>query len=183
MGYSIIFETKIVKLQDGRILHLNLSGCNNDTSGRSRNEFTGKIYTEDEFVKYANSFKDGSKPIKESDNFDLKIGSKFSTLYDYGEHLLRMLKRATTWEKICNERYCYGTVFDGVEVTENGKTTLYTPNEWEKICYDFMYGKRKGNCYRKTRTVKTESEIVSELENGNPMEFMIGKKLNRRKTA
>ena len=50
MSYSIIFETKIVKLSDGRLLHLDLSGCNNDTSGRSRDDWNGKIYTEDAFI-------------------------------------------------------------------------------------------------------------------------------------
>lgn len=137
MGYSIVFETKIIKLADGRLLHLDLSGCNNDDEGRARNEFRGKIYTEDAFLKYANSFKDGSKPMKESEYFDLKIGSKYSTWYDYGNHLLRMLKRATTWKELCDERYCYGTVFDGVEITEAGKTKLYTPSEWDEVCYDF----------------------------------------------
>ena len=46
MSYSIIFETKIIKLSDGRLLHLNLSGCNNDDAGRSRDDWNGKIYTE-----------------------------------------------------------------------------------------------------------------------------------------
>ena len=44
MSYSIIFETKIVKLSDGRLLHLDLSGCNNDTSGRSRDDWNGKRF-------------------------------------------------------------------------------------------------------------------------------------------
>lgn len=44
MGYPIIFKTKIVNLSDGRILHLNRSGCNNDTEGRRNDEWNGKIY-------------------------------------------------------------------------------------------------------------------------------------------
>ena len=39
MSYSIIFETKIVKLSDGRIIHFDRSGCNNDNVGRNKNEF------------------------------------------------------------------------------------------------------------------------------------------------
>ena len=52
MGYSIIFETYIVKLPDGRIIHFDRSGCNNDNVGRKQNEFTGKIYNVDDFIKY-----------------------------------------------------------------------------------------------------------------------------------
>lgn len=40
MGYSIIFQTKIVKLSDGRILHLDRRGCNNDTEGRRPDDWT-----------------------------------------------------------------------------------------------------------------------------------------------
>ena len=100
MSYSIIFETKIVKLSDGRLLHLDLSGCNNDTSGRSRDDWNGKIYTEDAFIKYAEGFMEDSKPAKESDGFDLKIGSRYCTWYDYGKHLLRMMKRAITLDEL-----------------------------------------------------------------------------------
>ncbi len=64
MGYSIIFETYIVKLPDGRIIHFDRSGCNNDNMGRKQNEFTGKIYNVDDFIKYAEKFKVGSKPKK-----------------------------------------------------------------------------------------------------------------------
>ena len=39
MSYPIIFETKIVKITDNRILHLSLSGCSRDNSGRTRGEF------------------------------------------------------------------------------------------------------------------------------------------------
>lgn len=33
MGHPIIFKTKFVNLSDGRIMHLSLQGCNNDTGG------------------------------------------------------------------------------------------------------------------------------------------------------
>lgn len=42
MSYSIIFKTKTVKLSNGRILHLSLQGCNNDTEGRSPDDWRGK---------------------------------------------------------------------------------------------------------------------------------------------
>ena len=34
MGYPMIFGTKIVNLSDGRVIHFDRSGCNNDDEGR-----------------------------------------------------------------------------------------------------------------------------------------------------
>ena len=105
MGYSIIFETKIVKLSDGRIIHFDRSGCNNDDAGRTKGEFTGKLYYIDDFIKRAEGFKKDSKPIKESNGWDLKINSRRATYFDYGEHLLRMLKRAENYQDFVLNRY------------------------------------------------------------------------------
>ena len=99
MSHSIIFETKIVNLKDGRILHLDRSGCNNDNAGRSRDEFTGKIYTKEDFIKYAEHFIND-----DTNDYELQIGSKWSTYNNYGNHLLRMLKRAKTWDEYSKER-------------------------------------------------------------------------------
>ena len=38
MSYSIIFETKICKLDNGDIIHFSRQGCNNDTEGRTRDD-------------------------------------------------------------------------------------------------------------------------------------------------
>ena len=95
MSWTIIFQTKIVKLPDGRIIHLNRSGCNNDNAGRNKEEFVGKLYTREEFEKFIQSFEGGA--------CEIKIGSKsgdFVTYDDYAKHLRRMLKRATTWEML-----------------------------------------------------------------------------------
>ncbi len=175
MSYSIIFETKIVKLSDGRLLHLDLSGCNNDTSGRDRGDFTGKIYTVEDFVKRANSFKEGSKPIKESENFDLKIGNKFCTYYDYGEHLLRMMKRAETWEELnCIGRYVNVQRIDGVEVYEDEKIIPMSINEFDDYALENRW---KGISYSIIKTdLKTEKEIVKALDNKETVTFYIGRK-------
>ena len=58
MSYSIVFETKIVNLPDGRILHLDRSGCNNDNCGRTEYDFTGKIYSKESFQEYIKKFID-----------------------------------------------------------------------------------------------------------------------------
>ena len=83
MSYSIIFETKIINLPDGRILHLELSGCNNDDKGRDRHDFCGKIYTTEEWERNISGWES-----KESfGGFDLKIGSRYCDWRDYGRHL------------------------------------------------------------------------------------------------
>lgn len=176
MGYSIIFETKIVALSDGRLLHFDLSGCNNDNCGRSRDEFTGKIYIKDDFIRYAEEFKKNSKSVKESDSFELKIGNRYCTMYDYGEHLLRMLKRSVTFDELIDKRICYGKVYDGVELKEDGKQdVVLSPDEWDKICYDFMYGERTGRAYIRTHKITKEKEIIKSIENGDRVSFYIGK--------
>lgn len=176
MGYSIVFETKIVTLSDGRLLHFDLSGCNNDDCGRSRDEFNGKIYTKDNFIKYAEGFKKDGKSAKESNSFELKIGNRYCTMYDYGEHLLRMLKRSITFDELRATRICYGKVYDGVELREDGKQdVILSPDEWDKICYDFMYGKRKGQAFIKSHKITKEKEIIESLENGERVSFYIGK--------
>lgn len=107
MSYPIIFETKIIKLTDGRILHCSLEGCNNDDNGRDRHSFIGKIYTKQGFNSYINSLKKENKSIKDGGDFELKINNRQCSLYDYGTHLERMLKRVTTWNELLQERECY----------------------------------------------------------------------------
>lgn len=122
IGYSIIFKTKIVCLSDGRILHLSLSGCNNDTEGRKDDDWVGKIYTKEEFLEYAEGFTTDSKPSKDSCGFDLKIGSRYCTYYDYGMHLLRMLKRAISFDELTHSgKYVSFSKIDGVTVFEPQK--------------------------------------------------------------
>lgn len=176
MSYSIVFETKIIKLKDGRLLHLNLSGCNNDNFGRDRGDFVGKIYTKEDFIQYAEKFKKDSKPIKESDGFDLKIGSKYCTWYDYGEHLLRMLKRAQTWDELnCIGRYVNVQQIDGAEVyLDNGKTIKMSIKEFDDYALENRFN---GIRYSIQRTkLKTEEDIVKALDNNETVTFYIGRK-------
>jgi len=174
MGYTIVFETKIVKLSDGRLLHLDLSGCNNDNSGRTRDDFCGKIYTIDEFIRHAEHFKNKKG---DSNGWELKIGNNICTYYDYGQHLLRMMKRATSWDKLKENRCCYGIVFDGVEVCEDGKETIFSSEEWERVAYDFIYGCDKEVTYEAiTHFIYDEHEIIQALESKKSVRFNIGRK-------
>ena len=105
MGYPMIFETKIVNLSDGRLIHFNRSGCNNDNEGRRQNDWSAKVYTQDEFKDYVDKFKTGSRPYKDSlpHEWELKIYGRMATPYDYGEHLERMQKRAMDYTDFVSE--------------------------------------------------------------------------------
>lgn len=175
MGYPIIFKTKIVNLSDGRILYLDLSGCNNDTEGRNNDDWHGKIYTKEDFIKYAEGFKSGSKPSKESGGFDLKIGSRYCTLYDYGMHLLRMMKKAVSYDELKHSgKYISFNKIDGVTVIEDEKEIVMATKEFEEYARKKMYD---GGCrYRINYTLlKTENDIVSALDNGDTVKIYISK--------
>lgn len=175
MSYSIIFKTKIVKLSDGRILHLSLRGCNNDTEGRSSDDWRGKIYTREEFVNYAEGFKTGSKPAKESEGFDLKIGSRYCTYYDYGEHLLRMLNRAITFDELCNSgKYVSFNRIDNATVFENGKEIDMSMREFDDCFYKRLYN--GGIRYRINYTLLvTENDVVKAFDDGYMVKICIRK--------
>ena len=175
MGYSIIFQTKIIKLSDGRLLHLDLSGCNNDDEGRRRDDWNGRIYTKEEFIKKAESFKEDSKPSKETKGFDLKIGSRYCTYYDYGEHLLRMLKRAVTFDELMNsDKYVSFNRIDGAEVEEDGKTIPMSLKELSQYIWDKKYN--GGYAYRLNYTfLENEKEIVDAFDNGAAVRIYISK--------
>lgn len=173
MSYSIIFKTKIIKLSDGRLLHLDLSGCNNDKHGRHHDDWTGTIYTEEGFLKKANDFKTGSLPAKESDSFDLKIGSRYRTFYDYGEHLLRMYKRAVTFDEfMSSKKFITFEVIESVSVLDAGKMVTMSIPDFEKY---FDENKWKGMVkYRRNyRLLEGEKEVVDALDSGELLRISV----------
>lgn len=176
MSYSIIFETKIIKLKDGRLLHLDLSGCNNDTAGRRRDEFTGTIIPVKDFLEKAEKYKENSTPSSKSDGFDLKIGSRWCTFYDYGEHLLRMLKKAETWDEFANQgRFVRVTKLEKIEVYKEDGTTIEL--SVDEFCKFFEENRMESFRYRKFyKTLKSEEEIITALENDEYIIFDIGRK-------
>ena len=177
MSYSIIFETKVVKLSDGRLLYFDRSGCNNDTAGRTRWDFTCQIITEEEYIQRANNYIENG----DTHSFDLKIGSRHASYYDYGQHLLRMLKRAVSYADFINERKFIAKMMYEVEVLkpENLKG-IYKPEQFDEI-FDKLFSVRYS---QPTRIIKkfgnikviNERELVSAIESKVPIELYIGKK-------
>lgn len=176
MSYSIIFKTKIVTLSDGRIMHLSLRGCNNDTEGRHNNDWRATVYTRDDFIKYAESFKKDSISSKEADYFDLKIGSRYCTYYDYSMHLLRMLKKAVSFDKLMHsEKYVTFNRIDSVTVLNADGEFKMSSKEFSTYLFEHIY-KDGGVRYRTNYTLlKTEKEVVEALDTGKSIEIYISK--------
>ena len=178
MSYSMIFETKIVKLSDGRIIHFDRSGCNNDYSGRQKDDFSGTIYSVDAFMNKIEKLKRNSKPIKECDphDWELKINGRYATGYDYGEHLLRMFNRALTYEELINTMCFRVEYLTGIELSKP-EHKIMTVEEFDKIYYDLLH-KGYGLTYRRLieyPDIKNEKHIVQLIEEGKPCSFEIKK--------
>lgn len=173
MSYSIVFKTKIIKLSDGRLLHLSLQGCNNDNAGRSCDDWRGKIYTQEEFLAYASKFMENSQPVKYTDGFDLKIGSRYHTWYDYGMHLLRMLKRATTFDEFKrSDKYSTFSKIANVIVFEQDTQLEMSMKEFDEYFYNNIYS--RGIRYRINYVPLTsEADIIQAFDDGFSMRIYI----------
>lgn len=171
MSYSIIFKTIIAKTDDGRIVHFNRSGCNNDDVGRKENEFTAKLYTQEEWEKEIKHWEDIER--YEDDGFDLKIGSRYCQWADYGKHLRTMTKRA----KKLSDLHVYGHKFVGIYYyDENNNVTEYLADDpkLDDIVYGIWYGRVKGRYSNNIKPV-TKENLLEELEhnNGRHIEFSV----------
>lgn len=138
MSYPIVFQTKVVKINDNEIIHFNRIGCNNDDEGRVANVYEAKIRTIEDFKRMAEGFIINSKPYKETGIFELKVGSKWCSFYDYGMYLLRALKRADNLETFKNNYAFRATVIKGIEVTDidNGIHKVFSIIEHPDIFFE-----------------------------------------------
>ena len=174
MGHPIIFKTKFVNFSDGRIMHLSLQGCNNDAEGRNNDDWQANIYTKTEFMMWAEHFKRDSEPYKKSGAFELKIGSRICSLYDYGTHLLRMYKKAVSFEDFKRNNYVTFHRLDGVTVYEGITENQMTMQEFND--YASKHLRLGGMHYRLNYTrLDTENEVIAALDNGSRLRIYIGK--------
>lgn len=175
MGYSIIFGTKVVNLSDGRLLHLELSGCNNDDNGRKNDDWQGEILTKEAYIKKAEDFMEGSLPMKEADGWDLKIGSRYATYFDYGKHLLRMMNKAVSFDELMHSgKYVSFNSVNGVDVEIDGKIKTMSQMEFYAYVQKQMYN---GGCtYRINSTLlTTEQEVISAFDKGDTVRIFMSK--------
>ena len=176
MGYTMIFATKIVNLSDGRIVHFDRSGCNNDDEGRKPNDWTAKVYTEQEFKKRIESFKKGSKPYKDSlpHEWEIKIYGRMATGYDYGVHLERMQKRARNYIEFIAENEVRVNRCDAIEIIDPEPKTM-TFNEFDEYRKSLPYdSKLKYRIWYTKLDLDKEYEFVNAIESGAPLEIYIG---------
>ena len=177
MGYSIIFETKIIKLKDNRVLHLCLSGCNNDNAGRSRDEFYGTIYTTEDFDRKIEGYKADGAPFQKSAGWDLKIGTRCATYYDYGMHLERMQKRAMTWEELqakVTDVYAIRARNVSVFRNNNASEEIMSADTFETFVRD--NANKLTFSYRfNVDTLRKEEDIVAALDAQESLTFFVGR--------
>ena len=134
------------------------------------------IYTKEDFIKFAEGFKNDSKPSKESECFDLKIGSRYCTYYDYGMHLLRMLKKSVTYDELIHSgKYVSFNRIDGVTVFENDKPTEMTMKEFDDYFYKKLYSNARIR-YRINYTfLEMEDDVIKAFDDENSVRIYISK--------
>lgn len=175
MGYTMIFETKIVNLSDGRLIHFDRSGCNNDNEGRRSNEWNAKIYTKQEFRNRIESFKRDSKPYKECQphEWELKIYGRVATGYDYGMHLERMQKRAMDFKDFIAEKRVAFNLCDEIELLEP-EMKLMSYKDFEKYRREQpITEKIRYRIWYKSIDLNNEAEVTQAIESGKPLEIII----------
>nr|DAK66146.1 MAG TPA: hypothetical protein [Caudoviricetes sp.] len=192
MSYPIIFQTKVVKINDNEIIHFNRTGCNNDDEGRVANVYEAKIRTIEDFKRMAERFIINSKPYKETGVFDLKVGSKWCSFYDYGMYLLRALKRADNLETFKNNYAFRATVIKGIEATDtdNAVHKVFSIIEYPDIFdiyYESFYKSRsdnrvfegidfsKASCRKVIDYIYDIKDSIDLIKEGFPIEFYIKK--------
>lgn len=165
MSYGIIFEDKIIKLDNGMLLQVERFGCNNDDSGRTKDDFTGKLW------KYEDYIEEATKHINNKDtysDFYCCIGNKNrpKTEAEYGMHLLYILKRAKTYDDFIKKNRLYAHVMRGWYVTKDNETKYYPVNEIENIWYklEVPYSIR----YDRERYDNIE-QIINGIKNKEPL--------------
>lgn len=185
MSYPIVFQTKVVKINDNEIIHFNRIGCNNDTAGRVANVYEAKICTVEDFKRMAERFIINSKPYKETGIFDLKVGSKWCSFYDYGMYLLRALKRADNLETFKNNYAFRATVIKGVEVTDidNAIHKVFSIIEYPNIFFELRSNNRvfegidlsNASCRKVVDYIHNIKDSIDLIKEGFPIECYIKK--------
>lgn len=185
MSYPIVFQTKVVKINDNEIIHFNRIGCNNDDEGRVANVYEAKIRTIEDFKRMAERFIINSKPYKETGIFDLKVGSKWCSFYDYGMYLLRALKRADNLETFKNNYAFRATVIKGVEVTDidNAIHKVFSIIEYPNIFFELRSNNRvfegidlsNASCRKVVDYIHNIKDSIDLIKEGFPIECYIKK--------
>jgi len=171
MSYSIVFETKFLKLKDGRVVHFSRQGCNNDDSGRRKDDFTAEILTVEKFnEKFLFYFNFGE------DYNALKVGSRWVTYKGYAEHLLRMFNRAKSFEEFISAYRLRAERLLEIQVVEPIEKIM-TPDEFDEKYYELIEnGPLKYYRNIDFPAIDSEEALVNLITSELPVGFGIWKK-------
>lgn len=176
MSYSIIFETKFLKLSDGRFIHFSREGCNNDNSGRKKNDFTAQILTVDEFRDKFNRFYYRTEAYKA-----LKVGNRWVTYKEYAEHLLRMFNRAKDFDNFISAYHLRAERLLEIQVISPIEKVM-TPDEFDNKYYELReMGTLQFFRNMDFPAINSEKVLLGLIESSNPVSFEIRKKVRRDK--
>lgn len=174
MSYSIVFETKIAILSDGRLIHFSRTGCNNDSEGRLASDFRAEILTVKEMLGRINGYKSMRLPFKVCGIFEMKLLGKPATMYDYAMHLERMLKRALSYQDFFQTYRLYIDLITGIEVTSPVHLEL-SLEEYSERFRELIdeHGTLSVRRRRELIDDSDEKRVVELIESGAPLEITI----------
>lgn len=181
MSCSIVFETKIAILSDGRLIHFDRSGCNNDNSGRRKDDWTARILTAHELIKKLNDYQRGKKPFKDCGEFELKVCGKPATMYDYAKHLERMWQRALPYDEFIKKYQFQVEHLTAVELIQP-ENKMMTVEEFHKEFYDILYTSGPTQWYNHYEypDIRDEAKIVDLIEKGEALRITLKSWKSRR---
>lgn len=105
---------------------------------------------------------------------ELKIGSRYATMYDYGEHLLRMLKRAKPYAEFIRSLCFRVEHLTGIQL-HKPEEKFMTIEEFDKVFYKLLYS-GSGMTYTSLMEypdIKDEENLICLIEAGECLSFEI----------
>ena len=167
MSYSIIFETVICKVDNDKILHLSRQGCNNDTEGRIKSEFIGKLYSVEDWKNKIKKLEAGN-----SEGFELKIGSICCAIADYGKHLRTITKRAVMFDDFVKDNVLCLKNFVGCNIVYNDGTEKFVQGEIDTLA---LFRTEENIAYIRPQIeeIKEPNKIISYLNKADYGNFYL----------
>jgi len=170
MIYTRVYETKILKLADGRIIHFSLQGRNNDNIGTNRNTFTAKICTMEEYKNNAQAFMNDPDP-----NIYIEIKSKKSSRRDYGKYLIRMLRHAYTYERFIKKWNIMETHVKSIIMYDPQKEIFEDPSKFDIRDWIFHTGTVSYKPNYEYIKICSEQDLIDKINSNRNIQIYIGK--------
>lgn len=176
MVYDIVHETVILKLSDGRYLHLDSRSPSDSSGEKSHSEFSAAIYTKDELLKKAEEYQRGTGPYVETGQFDIMIRNRKASWYDYGSHLIRLMKRSKPYSFFVNHRIVHVYTQKSTQFIKP-EEIIVPSSEFRNYISLYLYTGEKIAYRHITEEIdrNNEQEVIAAIEQGHNTHFIIGK--------